>query len=75
MRSVARSSQVLNYFSFHRLDKITHSSGGKYECVFLTEPEVKQSIEVKSKIINEYHTLKWLSVVISKFVSIFTIEI
>ncbi|KAM8873606.1 basigin [Spinachia spinachia] len=31
-----------------RLDKITYSSGGKYECVFLTEPEVKQTIEVKT---------------------------
>ncbi|XP_051232028.1 basigin isoform X1 [Dicentrarchus labrax] len=30
------------------LEKITHSSGGKYECVFLTEPEVKQTIEVKT---------------------------
>uniref|UniRef100_A0A3Q4AAD0 Ig-like domain-containing protein n=1 Tax=Mola mola TaxID=94237 RepID=A0A3Q4AAD0_MOLML len=29
-------------------DGITHSSGGKYECVFLTEPEVKQTIEVKT---------------------------
>ncbi|KAI4829492.1 hypothetical protein KUCAC02_023532 [Chaenocephalus aceratus] len=28
-------------------DKITHNSAGKYECVFLTEPEVKQTIEVK----------------------------
>lgn len=33
-----------------RLDKITHNSGGKYECVFLTEPEVKQTIEVKSEL-------------------------
>ncbi|KAK5870058.1 hypothetical protein PBY51_024722 [Eleginops maclovinus] len=31
-----------------RLEKITHSSAGKYECVFLTEPEVKQTIEVKT---------------------------
>lgn len=37
------------FFSLHSLDKITHTSGGKYECVFLTEPEVKQTIEVKSK--------------------------
>ncbi|XP_044056577.1 basigin isoform X2 [Siniperca chuatsi] len=35
-------------FTVLRLDKITHSSGGKYECVFLTEPEVKQTIEVKT---------------------------
>ncbi|XP_042338217.1 basigin isoform X2 [Plectropomus leopardus] len=31
-----------------RLDKITHSSGGKYECVFMTDPEAKQTIEVKT---------------------------
>lgn len=31
-----------------RLEKIGHNSGGKYECVFLTEPEVKQTIEVKT---------------------------
>ncbi|XP_071377634.1 basigin [Centroberyx affinis] len=31
-----------------RLDKITTHSGGKYECVFLTEPEVHQTIEVKT---------------------------
>ncbi|XP_068447359.1 basigin [Clinocottus analis] len=30
------------------LDKITHSSGGIYECVFRTEPEMKKSIEVKT---------------------------
>ncbi|XP_059198010.1 basigin [Centropristis striata] len=35
-------------FTTLRLDKITHSSGGKYECVFLTEPEAKQTIEVKT---------------------------
>ncbi|XP_022615279.1 basigin isoform X2 [Seriola dumerili] len=31
-----------------RLDKITHTSGGQYECVFQTDPEVKQIIEVKT---------------------------
>ncbi|XP_061152797.1 basigin isoform X3 [Syngnathus typhle] len=31
-----------------KLDKITHSSGGKYECVFLSEPQVKETIEVKT---------------------------
>ncbi|KAL6107717.1 bsg [Pungitius sinensis] len=36
------------HFTVHRLDKITYSSGGLYECVFLTEPEVKQTIEVKT---------------------------
>ncbi|XP_037625622.1 basigin isoform X2 [Sebastes umbrosus] len=30
------------------LDKITHSTSGKYECVFLTDPEAKQTIEVKT---------------------------
>ncbi|XP_029906037.1 basigin [Myripristis murdjan] len=30
------------------LDKITSQSGGKYECVFQTDPEVKQTIEVKT---------------------------
>lgn len=35
-------------FTVLHLDKITYSSGGKYECVFLTEPEVKQMIEVKT---------------------------
>lgn len=30
------------------LAKITHNSGGKYECVFMTEPEVKTTIEVKT---------------------------
>ncbi|XP_041646968.1 basigin isoform X2 [Cheilinus undulatus] len=30
------------------LDKITHSSAGKYECVFQTDPEVKKVIEVKT---------------------------
>ncbi|XP_077389967.1 basigin isoform X2 [Festucalex cinctus] len=31
-----------------KLDKITHTSGGKYECVFLSEPQVQQTIEVKT---------------------------
>nr|XP_040039344.1 basigin isoform X2 [Gasterosteus aculeatus aculeatus] len=31
-----------------RLDKITYTSGGKYECVFLTEPQAKRTIEVKT---------------------------
>ncbi|XP_041791587.1 basigin [Chelmon rostratus] len=35
-------------FTVLRLDKITYSSSGQYECVFLTEPEVKQTIEVKT---------------------------
>ncbi|XP_029938299.1 basigin isoform X2 [Salarias fasciatus] len=30
------------------LDKITHTNAGKYECVFLTNPEVKKTIEVKA---------------------------
>ena len=48
-------SNKLFFFSFHSLEKITHSSSGKYECVFLTDPEVKQTIEVKSKLGSEYH--------------------
>ncbi|XP_051802591.1 basigin isoform X1 [Acanthochromis polyacanthus] len=35
-------------FTTRRLDKITHSNSGKYECVFKTEPQVKQMIEVKT---------------------------
>lgn len=38
--------------SFHlccSLEKITYSFSGKYECVFQTDPEVKQMIEVKCK--------------------------
>ncbi|XP_035811323.2 basigin isoform X1 [Amphiprion ocellaris] len=35
-------------FTVHRLDKITHSNSGTYECVFKTEPQVKQTIEVKT---------------------------
>ncbi|XP_058493769.1 basigin [Solea solea] len=34
-------------FTSLSLDKINHHSAGKYECVFQTEPEVKQMIEVK----------------------------
>ncbi|XP_039984316.1 basigin [Xiphias gladius] len=43
----SKSIEFTSYTSL-RLDKITHTSGGKYECVFLTEPEVKQTIEVKT---------------------------
>ncbi|XP_026014328.1 basigin isoform X2 [Astatotilapia calliptera] len=32
----------------HKLEKITHANSGKYECVFLTDPEVKQTIEVRT---------------------------
>ena len=32
-----------------RLDKITYHNGGKYECVFETDPPLQKSIEVKSK--------------------------
>ncbi|XP_053709083.1 basigin isoform X1 [Synchiropus splendidus] len=35
-------------YTVYSLEKITHSSGGKYECVFLTEPVVQQTIEVKT---------------------------
>ncbi|CAK6955246.1 basigin-like [Scomber scombrus] len=30
------------------LEKIIHSTGGKYECVFLTDPVVQKTIEVKT---------------------------
>ncbi|XP_049910833.1 basigin [Epinephelus moara] len=43
----SKSNEAHSY-TVLRLDKITHSSGGKYECVFLTDPEVKQTIEVKT---------------------------
>ncbi|XP_040895580.1 basigin isoform X2 [Toxotes jaculatrix] len=43
----SKSADSSSFMEFH-LDKITYSSGGKYECVFLTEPEVKQTIEVKT---------------------------
>ncbi|XP_054459094.1 basigin [Anoplopoma fimbria] len=43
----SKSSESTAYTTL-RLEKITHTSGGKYECVFLTEPEVKQTIEVKT---------------------------
>ncbi|XP_047442398.1 basigin [Mugil cephalus] len=35
-------------FTTLSLDKITHNSGGKYECVFESDPEVKQTVEVKT---------------------------
>ncbi|XP_011612982.1 basigin isoform X1 [Takifugu rubripes] len=35
-------------FTRLQLDKITYSSSGKYECVFETDPVVKEVIEVKS---------------------------
>lgn len=47
----------LYIFQFCSLEKITHNSGGKYECVFLTEPEVKQTIEVKSELSSKYRRL------------------
>lgn len=45
-------SPIFIFFSLCSLDKITYSSGGKYECVFETDPEAKRTIEVKSKLIN-----------------------
>lgn len=45
-------------FSLYSLDKITQTSGGKYECVFLIgENDVKETIEVKSKFINKYQVI------------------
>nr|XP_019936894.1 PREDICTED: basigin isoform X2 [Paralichthys olivaceus] len=35
-------------FTSLNLEKITHHSAGIYECVFMTDPEVKQTIEVKT---------------------------
>lgn len=37
---------------FCSLEKITYSSSGKYECVFETDPVVKEVIEVKCKLAN-----------------------
>ncbi|XP_039666384.1 basigin isoform X2 [Perca fluviatilis] len=42
----SKSSVATPYIVF-QLNKITHTSSGKYECVFLTDPEVKKTIEVK----------------------------
>ncbi|XP_056894232.1 basigin isoform X2 [Takifugu flavidus] len=44
------NSESTSSDSFTRLhlDKITYSSSGKYECVFETDPVVKEVIEVKS---------------------------
>ncbi|XP_057697698.1 basigin isoform X2 [Corythoichthys intestinalis] len=44
----ASKSTAADYSTVLRLDKITLTSGGKYECVFLSEPPVKQTIEVKT---------------------------
>uniref|UniRef100_A0A8C8A6J7 Basigin n=1 Tax=Oryzias sinensis TaxID=183150 RepID=A0A8C8A6J7_9TELE len=35
-------------YAVHRLDKISHAQTGLYECVFETEPQVKDVIEVKN---------------------------
>ncbi|XP_071343583.1 basigin isoform X2 [Trachinotus anak] len=43
----SKSTDTSPYIT-HTLEKITHTSGGKYECVFLTEPQVNQTIEVKT---------------------------
>lgn len=81
MNSIAWSSQILKdyfmylYYSFHSLEKINHNSGGKYECVFLTDPVVQQTIEVKSKSVIEYQRSKLLSLVISKLPSVFAFDL
>ncbi|KAM9848599.1 basigin [Aulostomus maculatus] len=41
-------SSNANPYTVLKLDKITHSSGGKYECVFMTDPVVQKTIEVKT---------------------------
>ncbi|XP_056133969.1 basigin isoform X1 [Lampris incognitus] len=43
----SKSSKETPYTTL-TLDKITSRSGGKYECVFETEPVVQQAIEVKT---------------------------
>ncbi|KAF3834974.1 hypothetical protein F7725_027532 [Dissostichus mawsoni] len=48
-------SEEATAYTILRLNKITHNSAGKYECVFLTEPEVKQTIEVKSVMVCVSH--------------------
>uniref|UniRef100_A0A3Q2FJP5 Basigin n=1 Tax=Cyprinodon variegatus TaxID=28743 RepID=A0A3Q2FJP5_CYPVA len=40
-------SDVNKYHAQLSLEKITHAESGPYECVFDTEPQVKQTIEVK----------------------------
>lgn len=45
-------------FLLRSLEKISYNSGGKYECVFLTDPEVKQTIEVKSELTNSLLSLR-----------------
>jgi len=37
-----------NSYTILQLEKITYNSAGKYECVFLTDPVVQQTIEVKT---------------------------
>ncbi|XP_077572721.1 basigin isoform X2 [Stigmatopora nigra] len=44
----ASKSTAADHSMVLRLDKITHTSGGKYECVFLSEPQLQQTIEVKT---------------------------
>ncbi|XP_061833786.1 basigin isoform X1 [Nerophis lumbriciformis] len=42
-------STAADHHTTYHLDKITpHNSGGKYECVFLSDPVVQQTIEVKT---------------------------
>lgn len=43
--------RVLKLFLFFSLEKIPYQSGGHYECVFETDPQLKKTIEVKSKLI------------------------
>uniref|UniRef100_H2LHD4 Ring finger protein 126 n=1 Tax=Oryzias latipes TaxID=8090 RepID=H2LHD4_ORYLA len=43
----SKSASATNY-AVHRLDKISHAQTGMYECVFETEPQVKDVIEVKN---------------------------
>lgn len=41
-------SESANPYTSLRLEKITYHNGGKYECVFETDPPVQKTIEVKT---------------------------
>ncbi|XP_076009088.1 basigin-like [Genypterus blacodes] len=47
-KKVIQSSESAARSTVFNLDKITPSSAGKYECVFLTTPEVRHTIEVRT---------------------------
>ncbi|XP_037554115.1 basigin isoform X2 [Nematolebias whitei] len=43
----SRSDSTAAY-TVYRLEKITYHNGGQYKCVFMTEPQVTKTIEVKT---------------------------